>query len=238
MATYVLVHGAWHGAWCWENIVPMLEKEGHRVEAPDLPGHGEDKTPISHVSLQACVDRVCAVVDAQPEPVILVAHSLGGAVASQTAERRDSKIRNLVYVTAFLFRDGQSRAQLGPLEGSVLGPSTLGVAEDKSWIEVKSEAARQAFYHDCSDDDAARATSRLGRETMALLATPVSLTEEKFGRIPRDYIECLQDQAIPLSAQRSMYTALPCRRVMTMDTGHSPFYAKPEELVGHLLASA
>jgi pimeloyl-ACP methyl ester carboxylesterase len=238
MATYVLVHGAWHGAWCWEYVIPLLEKEGHRVQAPDLPGHGEDKTPISEVSLQACVDRLCAVLDAQPEPITLVAHSLGGAVASQTAEQRTDKIRTLVYVTAFLFRDGQSRAQLGPLEGSVLGPSTLVVADDKTWIEVKPEAAQQAFYHDCSDHDAAWAASRLGREAMALLATPLRLTEENFGRIPRDYIECRQDQAIPLSAQQRMHTALPCRRVTSMDTAHSPFYAKPEELASHLLASA
>jgi pimeloyl-ACP methyl ester carboxylesterase len=208
------------------------------VEAPDLPGHGEDQTPISEVSLQACVDRVCAVLDAQAEPVILVAHSLGGPVASQTAEQRPGKIRNLVYVAAFLFGNGQSRAQLGPFEGSVLGPTTLVVAEDKTWIEVKPDVARQAFYHDCPDDDAARAASRLGREAMALLATPVRLTDEYFGRIPRDYIACLQDQAIPLSAQRTMYTALPCRRVISMDAAHSPFYAKPEELAGHLLASA
>ncbi|MCA1842989.1 MAG: alpha/beta fold hydrolase [Actinobacteria bacterium] len=238
VATYVLVHGAWHGAWCWEYVAPLLEKEGHRVEVPDLPGHGEDETPISEVSLQACVDRVCAVLDAQPEPVILVAHSLGGAVASQTAEQRASKIRNLVYVTAFLFMNGQSRTQLGPLEGSVLGPDTLVVADDKTRIEVRADSARQAFYHDCSDEDSARAASRLGPEAMALLTTPVRLTDQNFGRIPRDYIECLLDQAIPLSTQRSMHTALPCRRVTSMDTAHSPFYAKPDELAGHLLASA
>jgi hypothetical protein len=73
---------------------------------------------------------------------------------------------------------------------------------------------------------------------MALLATPVRLTDENFGRVPRDYIECVRDQAIPLSAQRSMHTALPCRQVMSMDTAHSPFYANPEELTRHLLASA
>lgn len=53
MSTYVLVHGAWHGAWCWKYVTPLLENEGHKVVAPDLPGHGEDKTPIADITLEA-----------------------------------------------------------------------------------------------------------------------------------------------------------------------------------------
>lgn len=214
--------------------MPLLEGHGHRVEAPDLPGHGEDGTPIGEVSLPACVDRVCAVLDAQLEPVVLVGHSLGGVVISQTAEQRPDKIRGLGYLTAFLLSDGQSRAQLGQLDGSVLGPDNLIVTKDKRSVEVKPEAVRQAFYNDCSDDDAARAASRLGPEAIALNTTPLRLTNENFGRIPRFYIETLRDHAMPLATQKSMHAALPCQPVISMDCGHSPTLSRPEELARHL----
>jgi len=103
MSTYVLIHGAWHGAWCWKNIIPFLEKNGHKVVAPDLPGHGEDKRPIAEVTLQAYTDRVCQILDEQSEPVILVGHSMGGVVITQTAEYRPEKIKSL-----YLLSTGQS----------------------------------------------------------------------------------------------------------------------------------
>ena len=77
MSTYVLIHGAWHGGWCWKKVVPLIEKEGHTVVAPDLPGHGEDKRPIAEITLQAYADRVCQILDEQSEPVILAGHSMG-----------------------------------------------------------------------------------------------------------------------------------------------------------------
>ena len=101
MSTFVLIHGAWHGAWCWKKIIPLLEKEGHNVEAPELPGHGNHKVPIAEISLQLYVDYVCQVIDSQSEPVILVGHSLGGCTISQAAENRPEKIKALVYLSAF-----------------------------------------------------------------------------------------------------------------------------------------
>jgi pimeloyl-ACP methyl ester carboxylesterase len=78
MSTYVLIHGAYQGAWCWKKIIPLIEKEGHKVVAPDLPGHGENKRPIAQINLQTYTDRLCEILDEQPDPVILVGHSLGG----------------------------------------------------------------------------------------------------------------------------------------------------------------
>lgn len=91
MSTYVLVHGAWHGAWCWKYVIPILENEGHNVIALDLPGHGEDKTPIPEITFDAYAKRVCKILDEQSEPVVLVGHSMGGAVISQVAEYLPSK---------------------------------------------------------------------------------------------------------------------------------------------------
>ncbi len=88
MSTYVLVHGSFVGAWVWEKVVPLLRSDCHEVEAPDMPGRGEDKTPVPEISLGSYTDCVCRVLDSHAEPVILVGHSSGAAVISQAAEYR------------------------------------------------------------------------------------------------------------------------------------------------------
>ena len=94
MSTYVLVHGAWHGAWCWYKLTPLLQKLGHTVLTPDLPSHGIDKTPTAAITLKDYSLRVCEVLDSCPEPVILVGHSMGGVVITEAAQKaiRESKI--------------------------------------------------------------------------------------------------------------------------------------------------
>ena len=234
MSTFVLIHGAWHGGWCWDKVVPFMQKAGHVVEAPDLPGHGEDRTPIGKISLQLYADRVCEILDEQPEPVVLVGHSMGGMVVTQAAEQRPEKIKTSVYLTAYLLRDGQSLLQAALADADSLVLPSLIFAEDQSYTTVKDEAVKEVFYGDCSDEDVARARSLLRPQALAPTATPVSTTEENFGRVPRVYIECLRDRALTPSAPKEMYSAVACRRVISMDTSHSPFYSAPEELAAHL----
>ena len=236
MNTYVLIHGAWHGGWCWDKVVPLLKEKGHKVEAPDLPGHGNDKTPIPEISLQAYVDRVCQILDAQSEPVILVGHSMGGLIITQTAEYRPEKVKTLVYLTAFLLRNGEFLLQHAEGDKEALVLPNLIMAEDQSYATVKEEALKEIFYGDCSDEDVTRAKSLLVSQAAPPFATPVNTTQEKSGRVPRVYISCLRDKAISPAIQEKMYTALPCEKVIAMDTSHSPFFSAPVELAGHLLS--
>ena len=133
MSTYILIHGSWHGAWCWYKVVPLLEKAGHKALAIDLPGHGRDWTPAPDISLQSYVDCVCKVIDSQPEPVVLVGHSRGGIVLSQVAEVRPEKIEMLVYLSAFLIPNGEPMlpTALSDIE-SLVGPN-LVVNEEKGY---------------------------------------------------------------------------------------------------------
>lgn len=236
MSTYVLIHGAWHGSWCWDKVVPLLKEEGHKVEAPDLPGHGRDKTPIPEISLQAYADRACQVLDAQTEPVILVGHSMGGVVITQAAEYRPEKIKTLVYLSAFLPRNGESMLQLAGRDAEALIRPNLIMAEDQSYVTIRDEAIKEAFYEDCSDADVARAKSLWVPQAAAPRTTPVNTTEEKFGSVRRAYISCLRDKAIGPASQERMYKALPCEKVVSMDTSHSPFFSSPKALVSHLLS--
>jgi len=236
MTTYVLVHGAWHGAWCWQKIIPLLQGRGHTVVAPDLPAHGSDMTPMSDVSLQSYADRVCATVNAQVEPVVLVGHSLGGVTITQAAETCPGNIERLVYVTAFLLPDGVARLGYGSdVPGSVIGPNMV-MSEDRSFVRITDEGVEPTFYHDCTQQDVATARRLMGPEPMVGITTPVTRTADRFGRIPRVYIECLDDRALLPEVQKRMYSETAVNRVISMNTSHSPFFAAPDELASHLMA--
>lgn len=236
MSVYVLVHGAWQGSWCWDKVVPLLEKEGHTVQSPNLPGHGNDKTPIPEISLQAYADRVCDILDAQSEPVVLVGHSMGGVVITQAAEYRPDKVKILVYLAAFLLQNGEFLLQYGELDKDSLVLPNLIMSEDQSFATIKEEVVKAAFYGDCSDEDVERARSLLVPQASAPLATPVSTSKDNFGSLPRIYISCSRDRVISPSIQEKMYRYLPCEKVIQMDTSHSPFFSAPEELAKHLLS--
>jgi pimeloyl-ACP methyl ester carboxylesterase len=234
MSTYVLIPGSWHGAWCWYKIIPLLEQAGHRAIAVDLPGHGRDWTDPRNVSLQSYVESVCEVLDAQAEPVILVGHSRGGIVISQTAEHRPQRIRTLVYLAAFLIPNGEAMLPTALSDSESLIVSNLGVNEERGCHMLKAEACREALYADCSQEDVALATALLTPEPNAPVATPLNLSDEHFGRVPRVYIEILRDKGVTPCLQRKMYTTTPCQQIISMETSHSPFLSAPQQLVGHL----
>ncbi|MFN8474335.1 MAG: alpha/beta fold hydrolase [Anaerolineae bacterium] len=236
MSTYVLIHGSWHGAWCWYKVIPLLHQAGHRAVAVDLPGHGRDWTPASEVTMQSYVDAVSKVLDAQSEPVILVGHSRGGIVISQTAEARPEKIQKLVYLAAYLIPNGEAMLPTALSDTESLIASNLVLNEAKGYHMLKAEAFHDALYGDCSEDDVALATTLLTPEPNAPVATPLNLSDDRFGRIPRVYIQTLRDRGVTPSLQKRMYTATPCQSIISMETSHSPFLSAPEELVGHLTA--
>ena len=233
-----MVHGAWHGAWCWYKVVPLLQSAGHTVIAPDLPSLGMDRTPLSQVSLDTWVEHICHVVDTASEPVVLVGHSRGGIIISEVAERRSDKIALLVYLAAYLLRDGESLLPVAQSDGSSLVFPNLVVSEDQTSCTIKPQAINEVFYADCSDEDVTLAATLLAPEALAPALTPIHVTDEGFGRVPRVYIECLHDKAIPLALQRQMYATLPCQKVISIDTDHSPFLSAPQKLTESLIALA
>jgi pimeloyl-ACP methyl ester carboxylesterase len=235
MSVFVLVHGAWHGGWCWRKVIPLLEKDGHTVFAPDLPGHGNDRTPPSNISFAAYTERVCDAIDSATEPVILAGHSMAGAVISQAAENRPAKVRVLVYVCAYLLRNGQSLRDAAAADKTNKVNSNLVFSDDRSVMTVREEAIADAFYGICPAEDVAWAKPRLVPEATNVWRTPVQLTEERFGRIPRVYVECLRDQAIPLGLQRQMCSEAAPLGVLSIDTDHSPFFSAPSRLADLLL---
>src|SRR3954453_23776977 len=204
MSNFLLVHGAWHGGWCWAKIASLLEAQGHQVMAPDLPGHGDDKTPTETVTLESYVDRICSILSTQKEPVVLAGHSMGGVVITQAAERCPDQIAALVYLCAFLPRNGESLMTWALQDReSRVNPKTTELCSE-GVLRFKPEYMRDAFYAQCSDEDVALARSRIVDQSLAPFRTPVITTIEGWGRMPRYYIECEQDCAITLKLQQEM----------------------------------
>ena len=235
MSAYVLVHGAYHGGWCFDKVVPLLEAEGNKVIAVDLPGHGNNRVPMEQVTLANYIDHVCSVVEAQDEPVILLGHSLGGMTVTQVTERLPEKIDWVVYLTAMMPKNGQNRTYLAEHEGPEDMASMRILSDDGLSVTMSRENIPPTFYAECPPEDVERAFELLVPQAVEPFTQKAETTPERFGTVKRAYIECLRDQAIKIEMQRNMIEWLPCDRVLTLDTDHSPFYSMPEELVSTLL---
>jgi pimeloyl-ACP methyl ester carboxylesterase len=230
-----LVHGAWHGSWCWREIISDLEGHRQTVVARDLPGLGEDKMPPGAITLEGYTEAVCGALLTEREPVLLVGHSMGGIVISQAAERHPERIKGLVYVSGYLLCDGQSLVQVTQ-EDENMGKLAPWLISDDTVCNFLADRHREIFYNRCTQSDAEWASSMLVSQPLAPLVTPVHVTEERFGRVPKFYVRCLQDQLVIPSLQERMLAATPCQRVVSIDTDHSPFLSTPKELVTHILS--
>lgn len=236
--TFVFIHGSWHGAWCWYKVLPLLERRGHRGIAIDLPGHGRLWQSPEGVTLQDYVGAVTGVLDQQPEPVVLVGHSRGGIVVSQVAEARPSKVARSVYLAAFLIENGATMLDSAMTDRESLIVSNLVVDEAGGQHVLKREAFREALYHDCSDEDVALAAHLLTPEPNAPVGTPLTLTADRFGRVPRTYIQTDEDRGVSPPVQRQMQQKVGVDDVKHLASSHSPFLSQPELLVELLVGSA
>lgn len=238
--TYVLVHGAWHGAWCWYKVVPLLEAKGNKVVAMDLPGHGQDKTTVADVQLSDYVDKVVEVVRSLKGPVILVGHSMAGVVIAQAGEvLGKEKIEQLIFLDAFMPNDGESvfslaekagraNANLSDAKPGISLTESLILSNDQKTSKIKPENAVELFYHDCPAEDIALAQKNLGWQSMACLATPVKVTAARYGAIPKVYILCTAAKDLDKS---SLVNNVPSQKVIKLQSSHSPFFSMPDTLV-------
>ena len=236
MARFVLVHGAFSGAWCWERLAPLLERAGHSVETLDLPGAGDDSTPVAEVTLEAYADRVCAKLRERDERAVLVPHSMGGMAATQAAARCPERVARMVYVAAFLPQDGESLLALTQLpegEGDQI-QANLVVEGDPPVGTLAPTASLDAIYLACDDQVASWAISRQRPQPVVPFTEPASLPEGVFDDIPRSYVVCTRDNSIPPALQRRMLAAAGITDVTEIETDHAPFLSAPEELAGAL----
>jgi pimeloyl-ACP methyl ester carboxylesterase len=229
-ARFVLVHGAYHGGWCWDRLAPVLRARGADVVAPDLPGHGADRTPSADLTLSLYADHIADVVKQAGGAVTLVGHSMAGAVIAEAAERIPDRLSRLVYLTAYMPGPGESIVDWARRDGDTKARADKVLFDGTPCLAVDRATTWDAFYQDASEDDLDWVFPQLRPEPVAVFRQALVLTPENFGRVPRDYISCRQDLAITPDLQDSMRDALPARRTWDLDCGHSPFVVCPDLL--------
>ena len=220
------------GAWIWKPLMDRLRAAGHSVEAFDLPGLGDDRTPAKDVTLDACAARLCEVLAGNAEPAIVVGNSMGGIIATQGAANCPERVAALVYVAAFVPQNGQSLLDLTKLPEELATrcrPISLSTEILRS-PAMPAEASRQAIYGSCAEDVAAWAIARQRPQPVAPFATPVSIQPGALDGISRYYVLCRKDRAIPPPLQRRMIAENGCADVIELDTDHTPHLSMTNEL--------
>jgi pimeloyl-ACP methyl ester carboxylesterase len=238
MARFLLIHGAMGGAWCWDPVLPGLRDAGHEAVAIDLPGQGADRTPLPEITLSRYADAVSSALSELEGPVLLVGHSMGGMVITQAAAQHPEKLAGLVYVAAFLPQPGESLIDITHLPEAA-GDSVqanLVVEGNPPVATMPAEAAPEALYHCCTEEQVAWALPQRGGQPVIPFTQPFTIDGDTatFDALPRAYVTCLQDRAIRPPVQRLMYTRAGCDPVIEIDADHSPWLSRTDELVAAL----
>jgi pimeloyl-ACP methyl ester carboxylesterase len=237
----LLVHGAWHGAWCWERVVSGLAAEGVASHAVDLPGHGDDPGPMADLHGDASsVRRALDDLSANGDEIVLVGHSYGGAVITEAGDHR--AVQHLVYLCALaLDEDETCTSVVVPDEAAAtvsfegrpdLAQAVIPYGEDALGVEPTMAAA--CLYNECDVGTTTWAVSQLGPQPLITFQqAPAAIA---WRSKPSTYVVCDNDLAIHPGLQRIM--AERCTTRVEWSSDHSPFLSHPEEVVRLLAALA
>jgi pimeloyl-ACP methyl ester carboxylesterase len=224
MTTFGLVHGAWHGAWCWDLLVPELEARGHRGIPIDLPADDPDAGLEDYASI--VTDALDGIGG---DELVIVGHSLGGLTAALVAGRRPT--RALVYLCAFVPVPGQSLAVIAP-HALVPGFGLAQISHDDGSSSWPTDAAVETFFHDCEPQVAAWAASKLRRQGWRIGGDRFPLDQLPE---PATYVLCTEERAISPAWSRARAEAVGAA-VVELPGGHSPFLSRPAALAEVLSA--
>lgn len=230
MTAFVLVHGWWSDTEAWMATAARLRAAGHEVAVPELPAHGGDPMPAAQAGLDDYADTTAKAAAGLGGPAVLVGHSVAGAVISAVAEQDPNLVEHLVYLAAFLLPSGQTVfgfTQSSPgFAAGLLGPSLRPAA---GLLGVDHGQARDVLMADVPAEVAEAALARLRPAPLAPLLTPVWVTRDRWGRVPRSYVHTTADRALPLAAQFEMVACAPrLAGTRRLPTGHLPMLSDPD----------
>ncbi|WP_371794741.1 alpha/beta fold hydrolase [Streptomyces sp. NBC_01718] len=217
----LLVHGAWHGAWCWEKLVPELTRQGWHVITVDLPSASVDPDNTAGMYDDARAIRAC--LDGIDGRVTILAHSYGGVPVTEAAAGA-TNVDRVVYLSAFQLDEGDS---LADLSGGQIPSGDTGT------LPIPSQPSIH-LYGGAAVEDAARATERLVPQTVKSFSEPLTATAWK--TVPSTYIICELDEILPPAFQEAMSAR--SDRSYRLSSSHSPFLSMPAELAGLITTDA
>ena len=229
--TIALVHGAFEDSHVWQAVETKLKADGYPVLAVELPGRPGAPMSPAEVSLDLYRDTVLKALANTTHPAVLVGHSFGGITISAVAEAAPEKVKTLVYVAAYLPQDGDSLVSMAQHDPDAkIGPQ-LEIKKEQGIAVVNYAARADLFANDGPPALRAAIPDLILDEPLAPLATPVHLTQARFGRVDKVYVHTSKDQVISPAFQAKMVAATPVRSETTLATGHTPFLTDPAGLV-------
>lgn len=221
--TIALVHGAFENAGIWQGVEAGLKADGYQVIVPTLPGRPGNPVTPDKVSLDLYRDTVLDAISKSKTPVVLVGHSFGGIVISDAAEVQPTKVRSLVYLAAYLPKNGDSLLSLATGDKDAkIGPH-LNIDKIHGIASVEQSARADLFVNDGPEQLRQVVPGLILDEPLAPLATPVKLSAAGYGSVPKFYVHTARDQVVSPWLQTQMIAATPVHAEVTLDTGHTPF---------------
>ena len=232
MADIVLVHGAWHGSWCWRRVLPLLWLAGHRVIPVTLSGLGERAHQLSQeITLDTHVEDVVTAMRAEEcSRAVLVGHSYGGLVITGAADRLAEEVGRLVYVDAIV-----------PLPGdawSTRNPPGVQAARREAIARHGSLPPPSPAVFGLTGADADWVERRQTPQPAGVYDVPLVFDARRWAALPRTFVDCVQPALATIEPSRSLVRSQPGWEVVELDTGHDPMVSAPADLAAVLLAVA
>jgi len=235
----LLLHGAWHSSAAWDPIAKPLREQGYEVHTPDLPGHGADPLPLQKLNFKRYVSAISATLEQLRAPALVVGHSMAGAILAQCSSDSPQRIREAIYLCAYLPCDGESVFDLMADERSHGAPlpieAALRMSEDKRSCTISDCDAAALFYADANTELRSQAVAALQAQATLPLAGKVQLNKASFDTVQRTYICCTQDRVIPIQQQRRMLQRHSGTDLLQFEWGHSPFLSHSRPLIDLLV---
>ncbi|MBG6076848.1 alpha/beta fold hydrolase [Polaromonas sp. CG_9.11] len=239
MANFVLVHGAWHGGWCWQRVTAALQKEGHRVHAVTLTGLGERAHQLSPaITLDTHIDDVLNLIEAEElEDVVLAVHSYAGMIGTAVADRLGQRLKHLVYVDAVLPRPGESWSST---QSSATQQQRLAAAQASRHFSFPPPDPEVFGLQDADREWVRRRqTPHPGNTYQA----PLQFDVQRVAAVPRTFVSCTEPALATIAPSRLRARDpllwngawLPNAHYVELPTGHDPMVSEPAALVRILI---
>ena len=242
MANFVLVHGAWHGGWCWQRVTGLLQQQGHRMHAVTLTGLGERAHLLApSITLDTHIDDVISAIEVEElHDVILAVHSYAGMIGTAVADRLGKHLKHLVYVDAVLPRPGESWSST---QSAATQQQRLSAAQTSPSFSFPPPDPEVFGLHDA---DHAWVKRRQTPHPGNTYQAPLDFDVQRVAAVPRTFVSCSKPALATIEPSRLRARDpkfwdgawLPKSRFVELETGHDPMISEPAALTKILLDCA
>jgi pimeloyl-ACP methyl ester carboxylesterase len=231
--TFVLVHGAWHGGWCWSRVADRLRSAGHQVFTPTQTGLGERKHLLSRdITLDTFSKDIANVIEAEElSDIVLVGHSFGGLAISGVADAMPDRIRHLVYLDSLIVEGGKKPFDILPPD--VVAARLKAAEESSGGLSLPNPPPSAFGVSEPKDTDWVK--RRLTPHPLGTYTSTLNIKGPIGNNLPRTYIHCTDPSYPALQASRDWVKAQQGWRWADIATGHDAMVMAPDELTRMLI---